>query len=57
MQLDNIRVARKLWGAFLILMLAMVIMSGYAQNRANSAMASAIDTVVEIEGRISTAIR
>lgn len=57
MQLDNIRVARKLWGAFIILMLAMVIMAGYAQNRANTAMASAIDTVVEIEDRISTAIR
>ena len=57
MQLDNVRVARKLWGAFIILMIAMIILSGFAQNRANTAMASAIDEVVEIEGRISTAIR
>ena len=33
MQLDNIRVSRKLWGAFLGLMICMLVLSGTAQNR------------------------
>ncbi|MBV7455643.1 HAMP domain-containing protein [Acidovorax sp. sif1233] len=57
MQLDNIRVSRKLWGAFLGLMIGMLLLSGFAQNRANSSMSSAIDAVVDIEGRISAAVR
>ena len=57
MQIDNIRVSRKLWGAFVGLMIAMLLMSAWAQNRSNSAMARALEEVVEIEGRISTAIR
>ena len=57
MQLDNIRVSRKLWGAFIGLMVAMLIMSGWAQNRANNSMVSAMDAVVEIEGRIGSALR
>ena len=57
MQLDNIRVSRKLWGAFIGLMIAMLIMSGWAQNRANNSMVSAMDAVVEIEGRIASALR
>ena len=57
MQLDNIRVSRKLWGAFIGLMIAMLIMSGWAQNRANNSMVSAMDAVVEIEGRIVSAVR
>ena len=56
MQLDNIRVSRKLWGAFIGLMIAMLIMSGWAQNRANNSMVSAMDAV-EIEGRIVSALR
>lgn len=57
MQLDNIRVSRKLWGAFIGLMIAMLIMSGWAQNRAYNSMVSAMDAVVEIEGRIGSALR
>ena len=57
MQFDNIRVSRKLWGAFLGLMIAMLIMSGFAQNRANTSMTAALDSVLEIESRISSAIR
>ena len=36
MQIDNIRVSRKLWGAFILLMLAMLLISGFQQYRANS---------------------
>ncbi|WP_462390199.1 methyl-accepting chemotaxis protein [Acidovorax sp. Q11] len=57
MQFDNIRVSRKLWGAFLGLMIGMMLLSGFAQNRANTSMSSAIDAVVEIEARISSAVR
>ena len=56
MQLDNIRVSRKLWGAFIGLMVAMLIMSGWAQNRSNNSMVSAM-YAVEIEGRIVSAVR
>ena len=57
MQIDNIRVSRKLWGAFILLMLAMLLISGFQQYRANSSMSAAMDQVVEIEERISAAIR
>ena len=57
MQIDNIRVSRKLWGAFLGLMICMLVLSGTAQNRANSAMSSAMDAVTEIDGRIAAAVR
>ena len=57
MQFDNIRVSRKLWGAFLGLMIAMLLMSAFAQNRGNSSMSAAMDAVVEIEARISAAVR
>ncbi|WP_426306757.1 methyl-accepting chemotaxis protein [Acidovorax facilis] len=57
MQIDNIRVARKLWGAFILLMLAMLLISGFQQYRANSSMSSAMDRVIEIEERISAAVR
>ena len=57
MQLDNISVSRKLWGAFLVLMLAMLVISGIQQNRANSSMASAMDEIVVIEERIVMAVR
>ena len=42
MQLDNVSVSRKLWGAFLVLMLAMLAISGFQQYRANTSMASAM---------------
>ncbi|EJE51343.1 methyl-accepting chemotaxis protein [Acidovorax sp. CF316] len=57
MQFDNIRVSRKLWGAFLGLMIAMLLLSSFAQNRGNNAMSSAMDDIIEIEGRISSAVR
>ena len=57
MQFDNIRVSRKLWGAFLGLMIAMLLLSSFAQNRGNNSMASAMDDIIEIEGRISSAVR
>jgi len=57
MQLDNVSVSRKLWGAFLVLMLAMLVISGVQQNRANTSMANAMDEVVHIDDRIASAIR
>ncbi|WP_156391431.1 HAMP domain-containing protein, partial [Acidovorax sp. Root70] len=57
MQFDNIRVSRKLWSAFLGLMIAMLLLSAFAQNRGNSSMTAAMDAVVEIEARISAAVR
>jgi methyl-accepting chemotaxis protein len=57
MQIDNIRVSRKLWGMFLVLMLAMLLISGFQQYRANSSMALAIEEVIAIEGRITEAVR
>lgn len=57
MQLDNIRVSRKLWGAFLGLMIGMLLLSSFAQNRGNNSMAAAMDGILEIEERISSAVR
>ena len=57
MQLDNIRVSRKLWGMFLGLMVIMLVISGFQQYRANSSMAQAIDEVIAIEGRITESVR
>ena len=57
MRFDNIRVSRKLWGAFLGLMIAMLLLSAFAQNRGNSSMSAAMDAVIEIEARISAAVR
>ncbi|BEU98236.1 HAMP domain-containing protein [Acidovorax sp. DW039] len=57
MQLDNISVSRKLWFAFLGLMVAMAVVSGVAQNRGNSTMARAMDAVVEIDARVVAAVR
>ena len=57
MQLDNISVSRKLWGAFLVLMLAMLAISGFQQYRANVSMASAMDEMVSIDERITMAVR
>ncbi len=57
MQLDNIRVSRKLWGAFLGLMIAMLLLSSFAQNRGNNSMTAAMDGIIEIEERISSAVR
>ena len=57
MQLDNIRVSRKLWFAFLGLMVAMALVSGIAQNRGNTTMARAMDAVVDIDTRVVAAVR
>ena len=57
MQLDNIRVSRKLWLAFLGLMVAMAVVSGIAQNRANTVMSKALDAIVDIDGRLAEVIR
>ena len=57
MQLDSIRVSREVRGAFTGRMVGMLIMSGWAQNRANNSMVSAMDAVVEIQGRIVSALR
>ena len=57
MQFDNIRVSRKLWGMFLVLMVIMLVISGFQQYRANSSMAQAIDEVIAIEGRVTEAVR
>ena len=57
MQLDDIPVSRKLWFAFLGLMIAMAVVSATAQNRGNAAMARAMDAVLEIDGRVVAAVR
>ncbi len=57
MQIDNIRVSRKLWGAFLLLMVFMLVISGFQQYRANTSMSGAMNSVIEIEERISAAVR
>lgn len=57
MQFDNIRVSRKLWGMFLVLMLAMLLISGFQQYRSNSSMAHAIEEVIAIDSRITEAVR
>ncbi|WP_273363739.1 methyl-accepting chemotaxis protein [Simplicispira suum] len=57
MHFDNIRVSRKLWGMFLVLMLVMLGISGLQQYRTNRAMAQAVDSVMDIEHRISQAVR
>ena len=57
MRLDDISVSRKLWLAFLGLMIAMAVVSATAQNRGNSAMARAMDEVLEIDGRVVAAVR
>ena len=57
MPLDNIRVSRKLWGMFLVLMVTMLVISGFQQYRANSSMAQAIEEVISIEGRVTEAVR
>ncbi len=57
MQFDNIRVSRKLWGAFILLMVAMMAISGFQQYRANSSMSAALEEVVQIDDRVATAIR
>ena len=38
-------------------MIAMLLLSAFAQNRGNSSMSAAMDAVVEIEARISAAVR
>jgi methyl-accepting chemotaxis protein len=57
MHFDNIRVSRKLWGMFLVLMLVMLAISGLQQYRTNRAMAQAVESVMDIEHRISQAVR
>jgi len=57
MQLDNIRVSRKLWFAFLGLMIAMILVSIVAQNRGNTAMSRAINAVADIDARLFSVIR
>ena len=57
MQFDNIRVSRKLWGAFIVLMVAMLVISGFQQYRANSSMSAAMDEVVHIDDRVAAAVR
>ncbi len=57
MQLDNIPVFRKLWGMFLLLMLAMLVVAGFQQYRANSSMAQAMHDVMDIESRITQSVR
>ncbi len=42
---------------FLVLMLAMLVISGFQQYRANSSMAQAIEEVISIEGRVTEAVR
>ena len=57
MKIDNIRVFHKLWGMLLVLMLAMLVISGFQQYRANSSMSAAMDEVIAIETRITQSIR
>ena len=57
MQLDNIPVFRKLWGMFLALMSAALIISAWQLHRANQSMSQALQDAIAIEGRITEAVR
>jgi len=57
MQWDKTRVSRKAGGAFLGRMMPTVRLCAAAQNGGNSSMSAAMDAVVEIEARISAAVR
>ncbi|MDM4767037.1 methyl-accepting chemotaxis protein [Pelomonas sp. SE-A7] len=45
MQLNNLRVSSKLWGAILLLLAAMLLISGFTLKRANSVQAEAMAAV------------
>lgn len=57
MKINNIRVSRKLWGMFLVLMLAMLAIAGIQQYRTNRTMTQAVEAVMRIQDRIAAAVR
>ena len=57
MKLDNLRVSTKLWGAFLGLMLMALAGAAAVQIRSLAALNSSLESVIDIQSRISTAIR
>ncbi len=57
MKLDNLRVSTKLWGAFLGLMLMALVGAAVVQIRSLAALNESLESVIDIQSRISTAIR
>lgn len=57
MKLDNLRVSTKLWGAFLGLILVALAGAAVVQIRSLAALNSSLESVIDIQSRISAAIR
>ena len=57
MKLDNLRVSTKLWTAFLGLMIVALVAAATVQTRSSAAMNASLESVIEIQSRVSTAIR
>jgi methyl-accepting chemotaxis protein len=57
MQFDNLRVSTKLWGAFLGLLLMALAGAAVVQIRSLAALNASLESVIDIQSRISTAIR
>ena len=57
MKLDDIRVAPKLWGTIMGLLIVMLASAAFTQNRASVAMLTALEQVQENEAAIARALR
>lgn len=57
MKINNLRVSTKLWGAFLGLMLMALAGAATVQIRSLAALNSSLESVIDIQSRVSTAIR
>ena len=57
MKLDDIRVAPKLWGTIMGLLIVMLAAAAFTQNRASVAMLAALEQVQENEAAIARALR
>ena len=57
MKLDDIRVAPKLWGTIMGLLIVMLAAAAFTQNRASVAMLTALEQVQENEAAIARALR
>ncbi len=57
MKLDDIRVAPKLWGSIMGLLIVMLAVAAFTQNRASVAMITALEEVEQNEAVITQALR
>ena len=57
MKLDDIRVAPKLWGTIMGLLIVMLAAAAFTQNRASVAMLAALEAVESSEQAITRAVR